>query len=59
MFYFLIQKGITMKSLMKVTCTALLFTGIMAGCSGNATQNKKKHSSKNAMHYGKSLKRIL
>ena len=45
-----------MKSLMKVTCTALLFTGIMAGCSGNATQNKKKRSSKNAMHYGEIFK---
>lgn len=42
MFYFLIQKGITMKSIIKVTCTALIFTGIMAGCNGNSTPKKEK-----------------
>ncbi len=42
MFIFLIQKGIAMKSLMKVTYTALLFTGIMTGCNGSTHQNKKK-----------------
>ena len=48
-----------MKSLMKVTCTALLFTGIMAGCSGNATPKQEKRSSKMQCTMGKSLKRIL
>lgn len=57
MFYFLLQKRIPMKSLMKVTCTALLFTGIMAGYSGNATQKQVKSAlEKNAMHYGEIFK---
>ena len=57
MFYFLIQKGITMKSIIKVTCTALIFTGIMAGCNGNTTpQQEKSAFQKNAMHYGEILK---
>ncbi|HDR7260487.1 TPA: hypothetical protein QCX12_004219, partial [Bacillus paranthracis] len=46
-----------MKSIMKVTCTALLFTGIMAGCSGNATPKQEKSAlAKNAMHYGEIFK---
>ena len=49
-----------MKSLMKVTCTALLFTGIMAGCSGNATPKQEKSTlAKMQCTMGKSLKRIL
>ncbi len=56
MFYFLIQKGITMKSLIKTTCTALLFTGILTGCNSNTTSKQEKSAlEKNAMHYGKYL----
>lgn len=57
MFYFLTQKGITMKSIMKVTCTALLFTGLMAGCNGNTAPKQEKSAiEKNAMHYGEIVK---
>ncbi|MFD6508180.1 hypothetical protein [Bacillus sp. NPDC060175] len=46
-----------MKSLIKVTCTALLFTGIMAGCNGSGTQKQEKSAlEKNAMHYGEIFK---
>lgn len=57
MFYFLTQKGITMKSIIKVTCTALLFTGLMAGCNGNTAPKQEKSAiEKNAMHYGEIVK---
>ena len=57
MFYFLIQKGITMKSLIKTTCTALLFTGILTGCNSNTTSKQEKSAlEKNAMHYGEIFK---
>ncbi|VIJ04506.1 hypothetical protein BTAR23_AR23_02773 [Bacillus thuringiensis serovar israelensis] len=57
MFYFLIQKGITMKSLIKTTCTALLFTGILTGCNSNTTPKQEKSAlEKNAMHYGEIVK---
>lgn len=57
MFYFLIQKGITMKSLIKTTCTALLFTGILTGCNSNTTSKQEKSAlKKNAMHYGEIVK---
>ena len=57
MFYFLIQKGITMKSLIKTTCTALLFTGILTGCNSNTTSKQEKSAlEKNAMHYGEIVK---
>ncbi len=42
MSHFLTQKGIIMKSIMKVTCTALLFTGLMAGCNGNTAPKTRK-----------------
>ena len=46
-----------MKSIMKVTCTALLFVGLMAGCNGNTTQKQEKSAiEKNAMHYGEIVK---
>ncbi|EJQ95157.1 hypothetical protein [Bacillus cereus] len=46
-----------MKSLIKVTCTALIFTGIMAGCTSSATPKQEKSSlEKNAMHYGEIFK---
>ncbi|QWG28437.1 hypothetical protein EXW58_13005 [Bacillus mycoides] len=46
-----------MKSLIKVTCTALIFTGIMAGCNSSATPKQEKSSlEKNAMHYGEIFK---
>ena len=46
-----------MKSIMKVTCTALLFTGLMAGCSGNTAPKQEKSAlEKNAMHYGEIVK---
>ncbi|MCW9132384.1 hypothetical protein OF830_15815 [Bacillus paramycoides] len=46
-----------MKSLIKVTCTALLFIGIMAGCNGSATPKQEKSTlEKNAMHYGEIVK---
>ncbi len=57
MFYFLIQKGITMKPLIKTTCTALLFTGILTGCNSNTTSKQEKSAlEKNAMHYGEIFK---
>ncbi|MBE7122429.1 hypothetical protein [Bacillus cereus] len=46
-----------MKSLIKVTCTALIFTGIMAGCNSSATPKQEKSAlEKNAMHYGEIFK---
>ena len=46
-----------MKSIMKVTCTALLFTGLMAGCNGNTAPKQEKSAlEKNAMHYGEIVK---
>ena len=55
--HFLTQKGIIMKSIMKVTCTALLFTGLMAGCNGNTAPKQEKSAlEKNAMHYGEIVK---
>ena len=57
MSHFLTQKGIIMKSIMKVTCTALLFTGLMAGCNGNTAPKQEKSAlEKNAMHYGEIVK---
>lgn len=57
MFIFLIQKGIAMKSLMKVTYTALLFTGIMTGCNGSTTPKQEKGAlEKSEMHYGEIFK---
>ena len=46
-----------MKSIIKVTCTALLFTGLMAGCNGNTAPKQEKSAlEKNAMHYGEIYK---
>ncbi len=46
-----------MKSLIKTTCTALLFTGILTGCNSNTTSKQEKSAlEKNAMHYGEIVK---
>ncbi|MGQ0422704.1 hypothetical protein ACT4US_33250, partial [Bacillus sp. HC-Mk] len=46
-----------MKPLIKTTCTALLFTGILTGCSIAITSKQEKSAlEKNAMHYGEIFK---
>ena len=49
-----------MKSIIKVTCTTLLFTGLMAGCNGNTAPKQEKALLKRMQcTMGKYLKRIL
>ena len=41
----------------KITCTALLFIGLMAGCNENTAPKQEKSAlEKNAMHYGEIFK---